>query len=155
MKSDRISKHVYLAGPITGCSYDGCTDWRKNVATLLNMVGYTCSSPMRGKQFLKDVKSIASTGYSGIADDHAVVKRDKNDVLNCDVLLINLEGASIVSIGSMFELAWGADHNKFCLVVLDENNPHDHCFVKQNASLVVPSLQAAVDYLVDVYNKQF
>ena len=40
---------VYLAGPITGLTYDGATDWRHAVAADLNSVGIKGLSPMRGK----------------------------------------------------------------------------------------------------------
>jgi len=34
------------------------------------------------------------------------VGRDRFDVQTCDLLLVNLLGATSVSIGTMFELAW-------------------------------------------------
>ena len=43
---------VYLAGPITACSFDQCTDWRDQVCDMLppEIEGM---SPMRGKHYLE------------------------------------------------------------------------------------------------------
>lgn len=46
-------KKVYLAGPISGQSYDGATSWREEAKEELSswsdIIGY---SPMRGKTYL-------------------------------------------------------------------------------------------------------
>ena len=44
---------VYLAGPITGLTFDGCTDWREYAKKSLAEAGIDGLSPMRAKDYLK------------------------------------------------------------------------------------------------------
>jgi nucleoside 2-deoxyribosyltransferase len=147
---------VYLAGPITGCTYEGCTEWREAVKQKLEKHGYLCSSPMRGKEWLKGEGEIKPTGYTVpehmISSDLNIYRRDKRDVIDCDVLLLNLQGADIVSIGTAMELALGEDRDKYCIVVMEEDNIHRHAFVNAAASVIFPNLDMAVEYLINVYN---
>lgn len=47
---------VYLAGPITGLTYNGCTEWREVVREKVSPYINTIS-PMRGKQRLKEISN--------------------------------------------------------------------------------------------------
>lgn len=162
---------VYLVGPITGCSYQGCTEWRDGVKAELQSVKhrvkgsesthphdavdlplYHVLTPMRGKEFLSNETEIKSTGYEGIAADKAVYRRDSSDVDRCDILLCNLLGSKIASIGSVMEIARAEKAGKFIVTVMEEGNVHEHCFVKQASSLVFRDLDDAVKYLKNVYN---
>ena len=53
-----MSKLVYLAGPIKGLNYEGCTSWREYAAKELAKDGIEALSPMRAKDFLKDLPLI-------------------------------------------------------------------------------------------------
>jgi hypothetical protein len=150
---------VYLVGPITGLSYQGCTEWRDAVKEELEATGrYHCFTPMRGKKHLKENQDIPATipehirrpGCSG----HDILARDYYDCTRADVIFCNLAGAEIPSIGSMFELAWSyANPNSFSVVILDgEANPHWHAFVIQAGSVVFPTLEEGVKYMKDVLN---
>jgi nucleoside 2-deoxyribosyltransferase len=155
--------HCYLAGPITGLSYHGCTEWRDGAKRVLEESGYyKAYSPMRGKEFLKRKRKLKAHPQDnihegdrlGVSSDQAIYRRDKRDVERADVVLFHLGGAETVSIGTMFELAWAELLGKFCLVVMEnKGNCHDHAFVTQAASLVVPTLEDAVEYLLEVYPK--
>ena len=46
-------KQVYLAGPITGLTFEGCTDWRDYAIASLADNAIKGLSPMRAKEFLK------------------------------------------------------------------------------------------------------
>jgi nucleoside 2-deoxyribosyltransferase len=154
--------HCYLAGAITGCSYKKCTEWRDEVKERLEESGYyQAFSPMRGKEFLKNKRKMQphfdknfTNGARSIYTDQAIYRRDKRDIERADIILFNLAGAERISIGTMFELAWAELLGKFCLVVMEnKNNCHDHGFVTQAASLIVPTLEDAVEYLLEVYPK--
>jgi hypothetical protein len=68
---------------------------------------------------------------------------------------MNLTGTREVSIGSMVELGRATSKGKFVIVVLptDEladkaganRNPHDHLFIHELASVVVDSIDDAVE----------
>ena len=89
-------KHVvYLAGPITGLSYQGCTDWRKFAKEQLDCDTIQAVSPMRAKEYLQRVPVISGHGreYESMgvySTPRAVMTRDRFDATRCSVLLANL-----------------------------------------------------------------
>ena len=138
-------KLVYLAGPITGLDYEGATNWRQDAIKHLmdisggNIVGL---SPMRGKDYLIDEKTLAAEGYSEtiMSSAKGITERDRFDTTRADALFVNLLGAERVSIGTMIELGW-ADANRIpIIVVMEKGNLHDHAMVNSVASFVVNSL---------------
>lgn len=64
--------------------------------------------------------------------------------------------AARVSIGSIPELTWAKEFDKFALVVMNCNkfNCHDHAFVRDLSSLIVPTLKDALDYMQTVLNAE-
>lgn len=156
---------VYLAGPITGLSYDGAVDWRETFQREAEALerGIECKSPMRLKEHLSDVTEFSGVGYDTsadtIMDSRAVVGRDIWDVRTADVVLMNLAGAERISIGTMCELGFAAALNKLIITVMppeerserkpgniptDSPNPHDHLFVYELSSIIVPDLATAL-----------
>ena len=86
-----MSKLIYLAGPIDGCTYEDCTDWREYAIRELKKEGITGLSPMRAKQFLKEHPLMVD----GISDhvlvtDDAITTRDMWDVRRSNAILFNL-----------------------------------------------------------------
>lgn len=144
---------VYMVGGIQGMTYDECVSWRVNVSKVLMEYGIECLSPMRGKAYLQREKSIKdSYEQHRMSTKSAIFARDKWDCLRADIILCNLLKAKAVSIGSMFELAWAQDHEKYIIVVMENVNPHVHAFVQESASLVVPTLDEAVRHLLVIAN---
>ncbi len=155
---------VYLVGPITGCSYDECTDWRESVKEDLEDTGmYKCLTPMRGKEHLKNHPDLPGTIPEYIRRPGCtgpdIMARDYYDCNRADVLFCNLLGASVASIGSCFELAWGyanRDH-QYVVLIMDLNvaelaNPHDHIFPLAAAAIIFPTVEDGVSYLKKVLN---
>lgn len=154
---------VYLAGPITGLNYAKAMEWRIHATNFLHSLRnpedglpkYEVLSPLRGKAFLDSGAPIAAVDLPSIAHDQWVFRRDKWDVERCDIALFNLldsEGIDRVSVGTTFEMAWAEDKGKFSLIVATKNNPHWHSFVRQSASLIVPTLDKALKYMDEVLN---
>lgn len=165
---------VYLAGPITGLSYGGATDWRIKAMNTLEVWGIDALSPMRAKTYLKDEKSIdgSADAYQrvhAISTPKGICTRDRNDTMRVDAVLMNLLGAEKVSIGSMIEIGW-ADAARVPLVVVMEPdreetvpvvvgpgfephrfetrkivNPHSHTMVNHLAGYIVPTLNEGLD----------
>jgi hypothetical protein len=145
---------VYLSGPITGCSFEGCTDWRKELANRLHERGHTVLDPMRGKDFLAHTKKPMSpfgSPHHAVSTSHAIIGRDSNDCAACHVMIVNLVGAKTVSIGTVMEIAWGWMLRKYILVVMEKENPHRHAFVEQAASVIVPTMDEALR-LLDIFS---
>jgi nucleoside 2-deoxyribosyltransferase len=162
---------VYLAGPITGLSYGGATDWREAAKYALHLMHIDGFSPLRAKQYLKGEEKIdgspeAYQRVHPLSAPKGICTRDREDVRRADVVLMNLLGAERISVGSMIEIGW-ADAFRVPLVVIMEGgveyqalpvknaatdvvalgktNPHHHAMVNQLAGYIVGDLQSGLD----------
>ena len=144
---------VYLAGPITGLTYDDGQDWRSYARAVLATQGIEAFSPLRGKDYLKEYGELdaggvgsAYTGLHALSDPAGIVTRDRLDCTKRDLVLVNLLGADRVSVGTCIEFGW-ADAARVPIVVAmerDGSNPHDHAMVYGLAGYVLPSLDDAI-----------
>lgn len=142
--------YVYLAGPITGLSYNGCVGWREYVMSKFppHIVGI---SPLRSKEYLmhehvvKDYydEHILSTGK-------AIRHRDHMDVHRCDLVFANFLGAKNPSIGSIMEIAWGDAYKKPVLIAMEPDNVHQHAMLRDVAGWIVPDLDEAIRIAVAI-----
>lgn len=138
---------IYLAGPITGLSYDGATDWREEtIRAFENEI--TCFSPLRAKTYLAGLKNIPDSGtiYSPfpLSSQRGIFCRDSFDVNRCDLLLVNLLGADRVSIGTVMEIAWAAQLRKPIVAAMEDNNIHNHAMIREAMPFIVPTLDDAL-----------
>lgn len=135
---------AYLAGPITGCSFEGATDWRDEMIKLLpnEIVGM---SPMRGKHYLSEIKKIGDSYEDSVLScTRGIMTRDFNDCRRCDVLIVNLLGAEKVSIGTVMEVAWAKVFNVPVIMVIEKDgNPHDHAMIRECIGFRVDTLKEA------------
>lgn len=144
-------KSVYLAGPITGLNFAGCTDWREHAIKELADAGIKGLSPMRAKEYLASLEGV----ISGTGEEYAhmgplslpqgVTTRDRFDATRCDVLLVNLLGAERVSIGTVMEIAW-ADLKRTPIVcaIEESGNVHEHMMINQAIGFRATSLEQAL-----------
>ena len=139
---------IYLAGPITGKSFDEVMNRYREKTAILVDFGYEVLSPMTAKGGLKGVNAFVSTGYSGpVANDHSIFERDQWMVRQADVVLADLSNATAISIGTMMELAWASLLGKHTVLVMQHGNVHDHAFVKEAADVRFADMENAYDYL--------
>lgn len=138
-----MAKLVYLAGPIDGRSYDGCTGWREYSIKELAKKGITGLSPMRGKEFLREhPKLIDGISKHVLTEDSGVTTRDMWDVSRSDAILFNLLNAEKVSIGTMIEYGWASAFNKPIITVMEkESNKHEHAMVRRLSGFRVETLE--------------
>jgi len=133
----------YLAGPITGESFAEANDWREKVKENLDssIVGM---SPLRGKNYLSQQDKILSS-YESIAlsSGKGITTRDHNDCKRSDMLLVNLLGAKMVSIGTVMEIAWAYAYGVPTVVVMEEGNIHHHVMIRESVGFVVDTLEEA------------
>jgi nucleoside 2-deoxyribosyltransferase len=151
---------VYLAGPISGLNFTGATDWRDHAQDVLARLGIKALSPMRAKDHLKSVE--ADVGFSATCEEYGhlsplscprgIMTRDRFDATRCDVLLVNLIGASKVSVGTVMEIAW-ADLKRTPIVVCiepDGSNPHEHCMISEAIGFRAVSLDEGIDIVAAI-----
>jgi len=142
-------KTVYLAGPISGLSYKGATDWRQFAELELRDAGIKGLSPMRAKEYLKDVTSdvgFSSTCHeyghlSPLSGPRGIMTRDRFDATRCDVLLVNLAGAEKVSVGTVMEIAWADLCRTPIVCVMEPDNVHEHAMVTEAIGFRVSTLE--------------
>lgn len=140
---------VYLAGPITGLTFDGAEDWRKEAIAALGKHGITGLSPLRAKEYLREIGKISGTGeeyaHMGVlSTPRGVTTRDRYDATRCDVLFVNVLGAKSVSIGTVMEIAW-ADSKRIPIVMLtNEGNPHEHMMINECIGFKCYSFEDAI-----------
>lgn len=149
---------VYLAGPITGDTYeDARYGWRSEFETMIHRYNIMhspleriqCVSPMRGKEHLLDddntPMSCDADKYDvAISTNSAIVTRDYNDVTRTSCMLANFLGSNRVSIGTCVEFGFAhAARKPIIMVMEEEGNLHEHGFLTEIAGYRVDTLEEA------------
>lgn len=150
---------VYLAGPITGLTFDGCTDWRQHAIERLAKHGIVGVSPLRAQDYLKQLGDAPLSGHGReyaqlgvLVTPRAISARDRFDVRRCSVVLAHLAGAKQVSIGTVMEIAWADAHRVPVVATLesDLSNPHEHLMVTEAIDFRVEALEQALDVAIAI-----
>ena len=147
-----ITPSLYLAGPITGCSWEGATDWRSNVSGVLEPYGIKCLSPLRGKQYLLQELSIADRYDQHVMSTaKAIFARDMFDVERTTGLFVNLIGAKKVSIGTVMEIsfAWSLRHP--VIIVMEKDNIHHHSMLEATSGWVVEDINEGIEIAKKIF----
>ena len=146
-------KLLFLAGPLTGLSYEEALAWRTEVERKLpsDIVAF---SALRKKHYLSD-ETVLKDSYADrpLSTPRGTITRDRNDVLRCDALFVNLLGAKQVSVGTMFELAWADLKRIPIVIVMEQGNINDHAFVREVAGYVAQSIDEGIDIAVSVLSQ--
>ena len=151
---------IYLAGPISGKTIKEVETSFSGRKAIFEKSGYNVFNPMVGKGQLRVELKYRKHGYDHpLANNHAIVERDRWMVTNSDVIFVDLMCANEhVSIGSMMELAWAHDHGIHTVVAMPEDGPHAHAFVIEAADVLFHSSRDAIDYLTllvkDILNER-
>jgi len=142
-----MSKLVYLAGPIDGCTYDGCTNWRDYTIKELAVNGITGLSPLRAKEFLKHYTELVDeVSEHVLSSDSGLTTRDMWDARRSEAILFNLLDAKKVSIGTMIEYGWASAFNKPIVTVMEKKdgeskNVHEHPMIRRLSGYRVETLE--------------
>jgi len=136
-------KTIYLAGPITGLTYDGCTDWREHAIEYLKKYGINGVSPMRAKDYLSKEKIVADSYINTtLSCSRGITTRDRFDSTHCNLFLANLLGAQKVSIGTMIEYGWADSVRTPIITIIEkEGNPHEHAMLRELTGFRVETLE--------------
>lgn len=135
---------IYLAGPISGCTFEECTDWRDHFIEMIPK-SVQCLSPMRGKSFLKD-KGIINGSYEEdgpFATRRGIMTRDFFDCNRVDIVVANLLNAESVSIGTCMEIAWAYQSRTPLIAIMEEGNIHEHPMILEAIGFRVDSIEKA------------
>ncbi len=158
---------VYLAGAITGLTYQQALGWRVDAARRLTALGYDVYSPMRHKLQLADAFDNKALPHTSSAFRNPF-QRDLYDIRRCDVILADLGEAPDVgpNVGTMVELGYAFGLGKYIIVVdqrlngtwspVGQVNASEypgtyrlHPFIEGVANDVLPSLDDAISLLAE------
>lgn len=140
-----MTKRVYLAGPIDGLDYSGCTDWRDYAKRELAKDGIEAFSPMRGRENLRNSGVISGTYEGPLASSKGITRRDRFDVKNCDVMLTNLRGAKKISIGTMIEYGMASAWDKLVITIMGrQGDVHEHLMLDEITGYRVETLNEGI-----------
>lgn len=143
-------KSIYLAHPISLNSTDDVFAYYDNMTRNLHEnYGFTVLSPMYGKDFLRTEKSLRAEGYHNnpTTSNHAIFERDTWMVSQADIVFCDFTGSTVTSIGCCMELAIASWLRKHTIVVIPDDNIHNHSFVREAADVVFTNTEDALDYL--------
>ena len=138
-------KKIYLAGTITGLTYEGAAlGWREEIKILLPE--FDLFSPMRAKDFLAGEGVLeGSYAYNPMSSKQGILGRDRNDVHTCDLMIANfLEDAGNKSLGTAMEFGWADAWRKPIIMVAEQDNPHrEHPMLNGASVYIVETLDEA------------
>jgi nucleoside 2-deoxyribosyltransferase len=137
---------VYLAGPITGHTYDGAEDWRALAREVLGRHGIEAFSPLRGKEYLRAEGMIGAYVQSEavMSSPKGITTRDRWDCTRVDIVLVNFVGAERISVGTCIELGWADGARVPIVAVMPEGNVHEHPMVEELVGFRVHTLGEAL-----------
>ena len=141
---------IYLAGPISGLSYDEVVSLYARKTEYFSGLGYEVLCPMTGKEYLRNEIEFKAHGFDEFpsSTNHAIFERDKWMVERCDVILADLSNSGErVSIGTVMELGWASLLGKHSIVVLPKENIHRHAFVLEAGDIIFETREDAFVYL--------
>jgi nucleoside 2-deoxyribosyltransferase len=141
---------IYLAGPISGLSYDKARyGWRQEFVEVIQNSGMShisCNSPMRGKEFMQN-HGVLSSGHDypdhAMATPEGITTRDYNDVRECSAMVACfLESGDRPSLGTAAEFGYCWALHKPIIVIgpADEVNVK-HIMLKRMAGYRVDTLE--------------
>src|SRR5882672_4250192 len=107
-------------------------------------------SPMRAKDYLleRGVLSGHPEAYEDqvLSSAKGILTRDRWDVMkNCDLVLVNLIGATKVSIGTVMEIAYADANRTPCVVAMEDDNVHHHAMLDTAVGWIAKDLDFAVE----------
>lgn len=135
---------VYLAGPMHGLSRETAAAWRETVDLELSLFGIQCLTPVRDFDHLPSFDS-HRTPVAWNDFPQALTARDRFDVKRSDLVLMNLIGATRVSVGTTGEAFWADAFGKPLIVCAEpQGNPHDHPIIRAIAATWLPSIEDGI-----------
>ncbi len=163
-----MTRYVYLAGPISGCSYKEATDWREAVTEDF-APGIVGLSPMRVKEWCKKFRTIRGVKQYEKIDErdflisgetHAIATRDFFDVAHADMVLAYLPeelNKRRPSWGTSIEIGWATAQRVPVILVTTDKSLIDHPLVRGHVGWIVPDLEMAVaivNSVLEVYTQE-
>jgi nucleoside 2-deoxyribosyltransferase len=146
---------IYLAGPIAGLTFDDADEWRIRARAELAKANIDGMSPLRGKSYLRNLGALTAVcvdeGKAGLLSlPRSIMTRDYYDATSCDVMLVNLLGATRISIGTMMEVAWAYQKRTPVVCCMEDGNVHEHAMLHEAIGFRVQTLEEGIAVCVAI-----
>lgn len=142
---------LYLAGPVTGLSYKDAINWRNEVSELL-IDDFDCVSPLRGYDVLTNENNIKPSYENSIlTTQRAIMFRNCFDVSRIDGMFVCFLNTAKVSIGTIMEISLAHWLRKPIVLVMDNNNVHNHPMIMQSTPYVVNTINDGIKLVKDIF----
>lgn len=146
---------VYLCGPMTGHLPGAAGGWRQQVIKQLTPCGFIVTSPMRVERHHLDAKKPIQADAFGEQSEvaemrpSAIYERDMFDVRQADIILANMNEATIASMGSSHEIGYADALRKATIILVARpgNMYREHPLTSQAAGVIFDELPEAVEYI--------
>lgn len=143
---------IYLVHPISGLSYEETMDYFNPTTQALEAAGYDVLCPMHNKEHLKGESDLRPEGYgdSLVSNAKSIFRRDHWMASQADIIYANLLCRSrTVSIGCMFEIAWGFEMGKHTVLAMNDEvgSIYRHAFILEGADIIFKTHEDAIAYL--------
>lgn len=139
---------IYLAGKMSGLSFDEMNEWRKEAKHKLLTAAYLSSVR---------IKTINPVDFYNFKEkrhqtDIEVEEFDLAHVITSDIVIVNLDGLSS-SIATTIELHDAYYHNKIPVIAFGNKNTYDnlHPWVKNSITRVEENIDDVIAYIKDFY----
>lgn len=147
---------VYLAGKISGISYDRATGWRQEITQMLEP-DIECLNPMRHKEALAGDPCLARSNYSAggvLTSAQGIIMRDLTDVRRADMLIVHFGELENTGFFTAYEMGMATALGKPIIVIADIDNPTRDRIVMQSGPLLVmvEEIPEAVTLARSVFN---
>ena len=130
-------KTVFLSGPMNGIDREDAQNWRRKVSDLLKN-HFKTVTPYRGSEKVET-----------FPNPKGAVIRDKSDILNSDLILVNDTYKDASMIGTSMEVLFAYEHNKPIIVFgLAHNKDY---WLDYHSTIRVETLEKACEICKDLF----
>ena len=147
-----MKKHVYLAGPILGCTGPEANDWRIGVDLKLRDLGIIGVSPLRCEPLIGE-RYTAEHPDPRFGVPRAIAAKNLFDVRSCDITLAYLPKPAPgrkQSYGTIVEVAWARAFGKQVILVSDDPFVLAHPVIDACVDWKLGTLAEAIDVCIGV-----
>lgn len=139
---------IYLAGKMSGLTYEEMNEWRKDLRNKLNEAA---------SYHDKKVNVINPVLYYNFEEKRhqseiEVEEFDLAHVISSDIIIVNLEGLKD-SIGTIIELHDARYHHRIPIIAFGDKELYDnlHPWVKNDITRVETNMDDVISYIRDFY----
>lgn len=146
--------HIYLAGPILGCTEGEAKDWREYIDRQLELSYMVGVSPLRCEPIVGERYGFGDNSDPKFGQSRAIAAKNLFDVRRCDATIGYLPkptGGKHQSYGTLGEIFWAHALGKLVIVVSDDPNVYQHPVVNAAAGWMLPTLSDALDVLHGIF----